>query len=63
MTAQLLREVATKTNDVAGDGTTTATPQIAELDADPFIVSADGTSIVDARVQVTSTASWIPGAP
>ena len=25
MGAQLIREVATKTNDVAGDGTTTAT--------------------------------------
>ena len=26
MGAQLVKEVATKTNDVAGDGTTTATP-------------------------------------
>jgi chaperonin GroEL len=34
--AQLLREVATKTNDVAGDGTTTATVLAQEMIADGF---------------------------
>ena len=72
MGAQLVKEVATKTNDVAGDGTTTATLLAQALvreglknvaaGANPMIVRKGIQKAVDAAVEkLLSTAKKVQG--
>ena len=55
MGAQLVKEVATKTNDVAGDGTTTATV-LAQASTVAVVVPSPATSSVFFATSLTSSA-------